>query len=189
MDAGFSGCTSRGQLRFSAESQHSSTPLTPSNLLLDTFQNKKYLIVGPIFVLLSLSLSFYWSFFSFFSPSCVRLHVHVYVREGSCVCLSVYGCACVWLVISLLLWSVWHFNKCFYIYHAIRPNFLAISLPATFSSFHPSLSLFYFSTAPSAPCCFFKLVVFLSSLYRLLPPWNYASEACHWHQGLAGPKS
>lgn len=90
----FSGCTSGGHVRFSVESRHSLTPVTQSSLLLDTFQKKRYLIVGPIFVSLPLSLSFYWSFsLIFFNFDCVCACLHV--------CKSAYVCPCGWLVISL----------------------------------------------------------------------------------------
>lgn len=80
----FSDCSSGGQVRFSVENQHSSGPVAQSNLLLDTFQKQRYLIVGPIFVF-PLSIIVVSLIILFLFQLCVRMRVQY---RCMCVCLT-----------------------------------------------------------------------------------------------------
>lgn len=145
--------------------KHSSTPLTRSTLLLDTFPKKELLNCSSHFcfalsIIVVLLIAFLFFFFLALSV-CVCACVHV------CKCISVH----VWPVIRLLFWSLCHFNKCFYV---IRLKF---SLPPYHFLLFSSLSLsFLFLCSsiglyPSAlRSFFFKLLVFCSNFIFFLFP-------------------
>lgn len=152
------------------KTKHSSTPLTRSTLLLDTFPKKEVLncrshfcfALSIIVVLLTAFLLLSFFFLALSVCVCACLHVCKYI------------CACVWPVIRLLFWSLCHFNKCFYIlYHVIRLKF---SLPPSRFLLFPCLSLSFLFLYSSIGLYPSALRSFFSNYWFSVPTLSFSSS-------------